>query len=77
MNGPSFFQTISDHAISRMALQEGDHIVYDAGMQQFYPFGRLIGIVRRQNHLLTSQQWMVRGNRLGVKDIDAGAAQLA
>jgi hypothetical protein len=58
-------------------LQEGDHIVHHAGIEQFHPFGRLIGIVQRQNHLLTGQQRVVRGNRLVVKDIKAGAAQVA
>ena len=67
----------SDDAISRMSSQEGDHIVDHAGIQQFHPFGRLIGIVRRQHHLLAGQQGMIRGYRLVVKYIDAGATEVA
>ena len=49
-------------------MEEGDHIIHHAAIQQFHSLGRLVGVVRRQDHLLTGEQRMIGGERLGVED---------
>jgi hypothetical protein len=40
------------HAIGLASLKEGDHVIDHAGIKQLDAFGRLVGVVRREHHLL-------------------------